>query len=190
MLARRGAAVVDADRLAHELMQPGHPLHQRVVERFGEVTDASGTIDRRRLGALVFADAGARRTLESLVHPALREEAERRFAAWAAGASGAPIAVFDAALLVETGMWSSFDRLLVVHCSRETQLARLAARGLDRQAAEARLASQLPTAAKLAVTDLRVATDVTLAETERQVEAVWLRLAGLYRRRHGGWPSR
>lgn len=191
MLAARGAVVVDADRLAHELMQPDRSLHAAIVERFGDgVLDARGRIDRPALASRVFADPAARRALEALVHPAVRAEAERRFATHAARSSGAPVAVFDAALLVETGAWAGFDRVIVVHCRRETQLARLAARdGLDRAAAEARLASQLPTPAKLAVTDDRVSTEGSLAETERQVEAIWQRLVQLYGRRYGSWPG-
>jgi len=124
-----GAFVVDADHLAHRLMRPGEPAFDEIVERFGRrIVDDRGEIDRQRLGRLVFGDAQARAALNGIMHPRVRAEAERQFAE-AAAAGRARVAVFDAALLVETGAFRDFDRLIVLRCARETQIERLIQRG-------------------------------------------------------------
>jgi len=172
-LRELGAVVIDADAVAHEVTAPGGAAHRAVVERFGpDVVAGDGRLDRTRLGALVFADPDARRALEAIVHPHVRAEAARRFDA--AAREGARVGVLDAALLVETGYWRELDRLVVVRCSIETQVRRLAERsGLDAAAARARIAAQAPLAAKLAVADWVVDTDVALDETRRRTAAVY-----------------
>ena len=176
MLAELGACVVDADRLAREVVAPGGAVHDAVVQRFGRsILAADGTIDRAALARVVFADAAARRDLEGLVHPAVRAEAERRFRR--AELDGCRVAVFDAALLVETGAYRDFDRLIVVRCSREQQLARLVERdGLSVAEAEARLAAQAPLEDKLALADVVVDTRGTIEATRRGTQQVWRRL--------------
>ena len=169
-LAEFGACVVDADHLAHEVMAPGGAAYDPVVERFGPaIVAADGHIDRTVLARLVFADAAARGQLEQLVHPVVRAEAERRFRE-----SRCRVAVFDAALLVETGAWRDFDRLIVVHCPRAEQRARLMARDdLSLEQAEARLAAQAPLAQKLAVADYVIDTTGPVEATRQRAAEVW-----------------
>lgn len=174
ILAEFGASVVDADLLAHELIDPGGAAHDAVVERFGSgILHPDGRIDRAALGRIVFADAEARAALNALVHPGVRAEAARRFEA-AAVERRSPVAVFDAALLVESGTWREFDRLVVVSCRRETQIRRLAARdGLDRAQAEARIDAQAPLEHKLALAHHVIDTEGPLEATRRQTAALW-----------------
>lgn len=177
MLAGHGAFVLDADALVHELMQPGTPLLEAVVARFGrELLDDAGRLDRPRLGRVVFHDREARRALEAIVHPALLSVVDRRFEQHACSGRS-PIAVLDAALLVETGLWRRFHRLIVARCSAELQRRRLAVRdGLPPGEVEARIAAQAPLAEKLALADYVVDTGGTLRETEQRVAGVWAAL--------------
>jgi dephospho-CoA kinase len=169
LLARAGAQVIDADGLAHGLMEPGGATHGPIVERFGrDLLDREGRIDRERLGRLVFADRKAREALNAIVHPLVRQEIERRI-----GLSPGPIVVVDAALLVETGSYRDFDRLIVVRCSPETQRRRLRERdGLTEAEARARLDAQADVDRKVAVADYVIDTDGTLEQTRQQTERV------------------
>ncbi len=186
MFAALGAYVVEADAIVHELLRAGHPVHAAVVERFGPgILDAAGHVDRRRLGSLVFSDADARGALEAIVHPAVLAEAQRRFADFSRRGEGF-LAMLEAALLVETGRYRDFDRLIVTRCSPETQLRRLRERGLSDAEARARLAAQAPLEAKLAVADYVVDTDASLELTARQVAAVYQALRRDWEGRRAG----
>lgn len=178
-LAAAGCVPLDLDRIAHEAIEPGGPAHAAVVEAFGTpIVGADGRVDRRRLGAIVFADAEARRRLEALVHPAVRAEEARRAAAHA-GRRGA-VVVSDAALLVETGLHLRFDRLVVVDCRPEQQLERLLARdGLGREAAEARLAAQLPGELKRRFAHDVIDSSASPEDTDRAADALAARLLAL-----------
>jgi len=178
-LAGAGCVPLDLDRIAHEVIEPGGPAHAGVVEAFGPtIVGADGRVDRRRLGAHVFADPAARRRLEALVHPAVRAEEARRAAAYA-GRPGA-VVVSDAALLVETGLHLRFDRLVVVDCRPEQQLDRLRARdGLDRRAAEARLAAQLPGVTKRRFAHEVIDSSGRPEDTDRAADALAARLKAL-----------
>lgn len=172
-LAALGCEVIDADLLAREAVAPGEPAWQRVVETFGpEVLLPDGTLDRRRLGALVFADPARRRALEAIVHPEVAARRQARLDALAArGFDG--LVVQDAALLVEVGGAASVDRLVVVYATREVQVERLMRRdGLDRAEAECRIAAQLPLAEKVRLAHYVVDNSGSLEETEAQVRAV------------------
>lgn len=173
MLSAHGAQVVDADRLVHEITSPGRTEFDRVVSHFGSgILDEDGKIDRIRLGQIVFADTAARSALEQILHPAVRAEAARRFED-AARELGLRIGVFDAALLVETGAYRDFHRLIVVRCSRETQIARLRERNdLSPEQAESRIAAQAPLERKLAVADYVIDTEGSLVETREQTSRV------------------
>jgi dephospho-CoA kinase len=185
-LSELGAYLVDADRIAHELLAPGGHGVEAVVGRFGtDVLDDDDGIDRERLGRLVFADPDARHALEPIVHPAVREEMDRLVEAYRQTEKGSPVAVVDAALLVETGRHRTLDRLIVVRCSREVQLARLEKRGLTREEAEARLDAQAPLAEKLAVADYVIDTETDLDETRAQTERVWERILADFETRYG-----
>jgi dephospho-CoA kinase len=161
---------IDADRLAREAVAPDSPGLKAVVARFGpDVLAGSGTLDRARLGALVFGDATARADLEAIIHP----EVYRRITAWQAqlvrsGYQGPAVA--DIPLLFETDRAGDFDVVVVVACDAARQRQRLMERdGLSEEAADARLASQWPIARKVQRADFVVMTDGTLADTDAQV---------------------
>jgi dephospho-CoA kinase len=189
-LSELGASVVDADRVAHDLLAPGGAAHDELLERFGrEILDSNGEIDRRRLGEIVFNDPEALADLNRIMHPKVRAEAERRFAGRRA-AGGGRIEVFDAALLVETGAYRNFDCLVVAWCDRETQVARLRARdGFGEREALLRIAAQTPLDEKRALADYVVDTSTTLDETRRQASEVYAALRLDLDRKSGGTPS-
>ena len=144
-----GLTVLDADQLAHELMEPGQAAYEDVVREFGqEVLAADGRIDRKKLGDIVFRDAEKRERLNAIVHPrviAAREEQLKQMEA--ENPNG--IAVIEAALLVESGYYKKLDRLIVCVCSPQDQIARLRARGLTEEEAKRRIKAQMPLEEKL-----------------------------------------
>jgi dephospho-CoA kinase len=175
LIAERGIPVVDADQLAREAVEPGQPALAEIASRWPAVIAADGRLDRRRLGAIVFADAVARRQLEAILHPRIAALADARAAELAA--RGHPLAFYEASLLVETGRHRDFDGLVVVKAAPETQIARVMARDrLARDEARARLAAQLPLERKLAVATAVIDNDGDLAATTAQVDRL---LAGL-----------
>jgi len=174
ILAEHGAFVIEADDVAHGLLEPGTPVYSAVVDRFGpEILDSSGRIVRSRLAARVFGDADTRGALNAIVHPSVRAEANRRIEAY--GPDGrSPIAVFDAALLVESGAYRDYHKLVVCRCSREAQVRRLIVRdNLTTDQVHARIAAQAPLRDKLRVADYVIDTEGTLRETRRQTDRVY-----------------
>jgi dephospho-CoA kinase len=166
-----GVPCLDADELAHGVMTAGTEATAAIAERFGDVLDPSGAVDRAKLGLVVFADASARRDLEALVHPAV-------YRAIAAGLRGfeligdAPLAVVDIPLLYETGRAAEFAKVIATYCQPDLQTQRLLARGLSRDSAAQRLAAQMPAEEKARRADYVVRTDGTFAETDSQVDNV------------------
>ena len=171
-LRRRGVPCLDADELAHGVTAAGTEATMAIATRFGpEILAADGSVDRARLGPIVFGDPSARRELEAIVHPAVyRAIAAGMRAFELVGERG--FAVADVPLLFETGAEKKFDRVIVTACAPETQLARLLARGLSEEAAGQRLAAQWPTAQKAARADFVVKTDGTFEDTDRQIEDI------------------
>jgi dephospho-CoA kinase len=171
-LAAAGFSTLDLDHIAHEVMAPGGAAYREVVEAFGPaILAADGSVDRRRLGDVVFADPKARARLDAIVHPRVREEEARR----AALGPDRPdeIVVTDAALLVEAGVHLRFDRLVVVHCSADQQVERLMRRdGIDEAAARARVAAQMPTDEKRGFAHFEVDASGSLAETDQGTDRV------------------
>lgn len=186
-----GAYVIDADRIAHRMLEPGGRAVEAVADRFGsDLLDDDGGIDRETLGRLVFADPDARRALEAIVHPAVREEMDRLVEIYRQSEVGSPVAIVDAALLVETGRHRMLDRLIVLRCGREAQLRRIAERGgLTREEAEARIDAQAPLAEKLAVADYVIDTETDLDETRRQATLVWRQILADFEARYGDSDS-
>ena len=182
-LAALGAYVVDADVLAREVVEPGTPGLAAVAAEFGaEVLRPDGSLDRDRLGAIVFADPAARARLNAIVHPLVGAATAERFAAAPADA----IVVHDVPLLVEVGLAAAYDVVLVVAATPETQGSRLVrARGMSADEARSRIAAQAPLADKLAVADFVITNDGSLDDLDRQVQAVWLALQDRLRT----WPS-
>lgn len=187
ILAELGALVLDADEIAHRAIDPDGAAHEQVLARFGRgLLDEQGRVDRSRLARQVFRDATARRELNAIVHPVVRAEIDRGIADLARR-SGPSIAVVDAALLVETGAYRDFHRLIVVRCDRATQLRRLVARdGASREDAEGRLEAQAPLEEKLAQADYVIDTETTLVQTRAQTQRVYANLLVDFQERFGG----
>jgi dephospho-CoA kinase len=178
ILRELGAPVVDADDLARRVVEPGRPAYDDIVSEFGPgVLAADGTLDRKRLADIVFADADKRKRLQQITHPRIAQMSQAETAAHAA--RGAPVVVYEAALLVENGIHRALDGLIVVSATPEEQLARAVARdGMTEDAARARIASQLPLADKLAVATHIIYNTGPVDDTRRQVEALWRELGG------------
>jgi dephospho-CoA kinase len=175
-IERLGVPTIDADQLAREAVAPGSEGRAAVAARFGTaVVGADGTIDRRALAAIVFADPGARRDLEAIIHPVVRRRIDKWFASL--DASAHPFAVADIPLLFETGREGEFDAVIVAACDPATQLRRVMERdGLSEADAMARISAQIPIADKVRRADHVVPTDGTFAETAARVRALVERL--------------
>ncbi|GIG39435.1 dephospho-CoA kinase [Cellulomonas phragmiteti] len=173
-----GAVVVDADVLARDAVAPGTAGLEDVVAEFGPgALDAAGGLDRAALGAIVFADAGARARLDAIVHPVVRRLAAEREAAAAALDAGA-VVVHDIPLLVETGQADGFHVVVVVHAPAVLRVERLVRlRGMSRPDAEARVAAQARDEERLAVADVVLDGTGSEADLLLQVDDLWARLA-------------
>jgi dephospho-CoA kinase len=169
-LTARGVVVVDADQVAREVVEKGSAGLAEIVGAFGEdMLNQEGELDRERLGARVFQNADARKTLNAITHPRIARLSAERIAA--ALQTSAPYVVYDAALLVETGAHRGLAALIVVATQPERQVERLLARdGLSLEAARARLAAQAPLEAKLAAADYIIRNDGSREELAAQVE--------------------
>jgi dephospho-CoA kinase len=172
LLVAHGATLVDADAIARRLSEPGGAAIAGIATEFGaDYIDASGALDRPRMRALAFSDPTARRRLEAILHPLIALETDRQ----ASVASG-PVTVFDVPLLVESRRWRArVDRVVVVDCTEETQLARVSARpGWTRETAAAVLAQQATRATRRACADAILFNDgLSLDELARHVSALW-----------------
>jgi dephospho-CoA kinase len=173
---RRGVACLDADLLAHGAMVAGGEAARAIADRFGpDVIAADGSVDRAKLGPIVFADAAARQALEAIIHPAVY----RAMTAAVRGlerAGDVPLVVVDVPLLYETGHDTDFDRVIVTACPPEIQISRLIERGLSDESARQRLAAQWPTDRKASRADFVISTEGTFEETAAQVDGVLERL--------------
>ena len=172
--------MLDADQVARRVVEPGTPGLGALVEAFGrEILTDDGALDRARLGALVFADETKRALLNSLLHPLIIAAQDEQLKRWEE-VDPQGIAVVDAALLVESGGYRRFDKLIVVHCSAEAQLERLMKRDkFSREEAERRIAAQMPQAEKIRYADYTIDTTGDHAETRRQTEEVYRALRAL-----------
>lgn len=175
LLERLGAAVVDADQLAREVVQPGQQALEAIAAAFGSgVLNQDGTLNRGALGQIVFADPQARRTLEAITHPAIKSLAREKLARLEQ--AGVETAFYVAPLLFEAGTAARFSEIWVVYLDRETQLKRLMARdGLDREQALARIASQMPMEEKKRLGQLVIDNAGSREELEAQVLRIWRR---------------
>ncbi len=164
-----GIPVVDADRIAREVVLPGTPAHAEIVRRFGgEILMPDGRIDRAKLGTVVFADPAKRALLESITHPAIAAGLAERLRDLEA--AGHPIAVVEAALIHEAGRRGTFEAVVAVTCPPELQEQRLMARdGIGREEARRRVASQLSSADKASRSDRVIDNSGTIERTREQV---------------------
>ena len=177
MLRAKGAAVVYADLLGHEVYRPGTAVWDEVVAAFGrEVLAADGEVDRRKLGSIVFADPEARRRLDAITHPPMRRLMAERLDELRR--QGARVAVLEAALLIEAGWVDLTDEVWLTLAPPAVAAQRLMARyGLSREEAEARIASQLSNAERLERANVVIDTDCSLPEVARRVDELWEGLA-------------
>jgi dephospho-CoA kinase len=173
MLRGRGAAIIDADALARQVVEPGQPALAELITRFGSgILDEEGRLDRKALGAIAFADPAARADLNRITHPRIAAASQAEIARLTA--AGAPVIIYEAALLVENQAYKWMDGLIVVTAPPEVQLARVQARDdLDVEGAQQRIASQLPVADKIKVATWVIDNGGELAATEKQVDQVW-----------------
>jgi dephospho-CoA kinase len=173
VLAELGCHVLDADATARDVVEPGTPGLKAVVEAFGaEILNPDGSLDRAKLGAIVFADEARRRQLNSILHPFIIGAQDKQLREWEKEDSGG-IAVVDAALMIESGSYRRFDKLVVVHCRPEVQLERLMSRdGLSREDAEQRIAAQMTQEEKKEYGDYLIDTSDGQEGAREQTEAV------------------
>jgi dephospho-CoA kinase len=170
LLAAHGAVIVDADRIAREVVEPGTPGLARIIEAFGDgVLEADGSLDRAALAAIVFADPDARRQLDGIVHPLVRARAREM----AAAAPPDAVVVHDVPLLVETGQASSYDLVLVVEADPATRVSRLVQRGLTAEDARARIEAQASDDQRRAVADVVLHNGGTPEQLAEQVDRFW-----------------
>jgi dephospho-CoA kinase len=173
-LADLGCHLLEADRLGHELLEPGGEAYDPVVRAFGAgILDEAARIDRRALAAEVFASPERLALLNSFIHPPV-QRCEEEWMARVAAADPHGIAVVEAAILIETGSYKRFDKLIVVTCDEEQQVQRSMKRdGVSRHEVLARLSRQMPLAAKRPFADFVIDTSGTKEETLRQAHAVY-----------------
>lgn len=180
LLKGLGCHVTDADEVARRVVEPGTEGLRAVVEAFGEaVLREDGTLDRARLGAVVFGDEEKRLRLNAILHPLIHAEQDAQLRRWES-ADPRGVGVVDAALLIESGGYKRFDKVVVIYCRPEAQLERLMLRNqLSREEAERRINSQMPQEEKLRYADFAIDTSGDFEDTRRQTEEVYRRLKAL-----------
>jgi dephospho-CoA kinase len=177
MLRELGAEVVDADEASHAAYEPGTPGFAAVIREFGDSYVKDGRIDRRRLGELVFKDADARRRLNEIVHPLVREWMAAR--TLEAVGRGAEVVVQDVPLIFENGLERLFSRVILVYVPEDLQVERLVhGRGFTPERAREVIAVQMPIEEKRRLTQNVIDNSGTIEETRAQVVELWARLAG------------
>jgi len=178
MLRELGFLVMEADPIAHKLLDPGQAAHDEVLREFGEdLADANGRIDRAKLAAIVFAAPAKLTRLNGIIHPRVEDIVLQQFSDWQK--AGVPDAAFvEAALLVEAGFDKKLDGLVVVYCKPKQQLARLLERGMSEVDAKRRIAAQMPIEEKLLHATDRIDSSGTLEETLAQVKALAVKVRG------------
>jgi dephospho-CoA kinase len=180
VLAELGCHVLDADQTAREVVATGTPGLRAIAETFGnEMLRPDGTLDRARLGAVVFADEKLRGLLNSILHPYIIAAQDEQLRRWEEQDPDG-ISIIDAALMIESGGYRRFDKLIVVHCRPEVQLERLMARNnLTREEAERRIAAQMPQEEKKRYADYLIDSSGGFASARRETEEVYRALRSL-----------
>ena len=178
MLGRAGFAVVDADQIARDIMEPGSPVLDEVAAEFGaDLIGADGALNRGELARRAFATTEDTKRLNSITHPAIRAESERRFAA--AEAAGEQAVIYDMPLLVDLGLHKDMDLTVVVDVDKDERIRRLVAkRGLDESDARARMAQQIDDEARLATADVVIDNNGPLDALDQQVAALVEKIKG------------
>ncbi|HEY7181752.1 MAG TPA: dephospho-CoA kinase [Blastocatellia bacterium] len=180
VLSELGCEVIDADAVAHRAIEQGRPAYFDIIDHFGrDILNEDGSINRAALGAVIFTDKNARERLNEIVHPRVYE-AQTEWFEEVARRDPEAIAVVDAALMIETGSYRRFDKIIVVHCDPELQLRRLIERsGFTREQAQARISAQTPSEEKLKYADYSIDTSNGFEDTRRQVEKAYEQLRAL-----------
>jgi dephospho-CoA kinase len=174
----QGVATLDADEIVHDLLGPDTEVTRAVADTFGDVLAPDGSVDRKALGAIVFSDEAARRKLNAIVHPGVWRAIDAFFKR--AEESGEPLAVVDAALMIETGSHERYDVMVIVACSEDVQLERLMARdGLSTSEAHRRISSQMPIAEKRSYGDFVIDTSGSFHRTIDRADQVLAELRAL-----------
>jgi dephospho-CoA kinase len=174
ILRGRGIPVIDTDDIAREIVEPGQPALAEIKDAFGDgILDADGSLNRRKLAALVFSDAPARARLESILHPRIAREWETRLSEWRK--QGRAVAAVVIPLLFETGADKSFDSVICLACSESTQKARLAARGWSPDEISQRINAQMSVAEKVSRASHVVWTEGEVGMIARQLDRIFVR---------------
>ncbi len=169
-LAARGAAVIDTDRVAREMLAPGSPGARAVLDHFGDgVRRPDGSIDRQALAAIVFADPGQRAALEAITHPLVHQEVRRRVAGFGDTVIVVEIPLLDAARRHQYG----FDIVVLVEAGADVALRRAVGRGMSEADARARMTAQPTAAQRRQVADRTLANNGSRADLEAAVDALW-----------------
>ena len=168
-----GAKVISADELVHRMLEPGSEVWKRVRQEFGDaIVRADGSIDRAKLGELVFRDTGKRMRLEAIIHPPVLDSLQKEADLFRRCEKG--VLILEIPLLIEAGALCMVDKVLVVTAEQESQISRLEKRyGMRRVEAIRRIASQLPLVEKVKYADWVISTEGTLDSTKKEVERVW-----------------
>lgn len=174
MLEKRGAIIIDADVIAREVVEPGKTALKQLVQHFGsEVLLPDGTLNRKKLGSIVFSDENKREELNSILHPAIRAEMFSRMEHYEQ-AQPDKLVVVDVPLLYESGLSPMFEKVMVVYVPSEVQLERLMNRdGLNRLEAENRIRAQMPIEEKKRLADIVIDNSGSQEKTEAQIEQFW-----------------
>ena len=179
-----GASAIDADEIAHQVIEPGKPAHDEILAAFGSgILAENGRIDRKKLGNIVFSEPALREKLNQIVHPRVFEEEQRQREALEARADQlpSPILVVDAALMIETGSYRRYCAIIVTYCQPAIQIQRLMARGqISEQQAVERIESQMPILEKIRYADYTIENSGKLSDTLDQVKQVFAKLLNLY----------
>ena len=180
VLGDLGCRTIDADAIAREVVAPGSPGLVSVVAAFGgTILTAEGTLDRKKLGEVVFSDEFRLKQLNSILHPLIIARQDELLRKWELEEPGG-VAVVDAALMIESGGFRRFDKIIVVHCRPEVQLQRVMDRdGLSREAAEKKISSQMSQEEKLKFADYRIDTSAGFEDTRRQTEELYKQLQSI-----------
>ncbi len=184
VLAELGCRVLDADEIAREVVTPGLPALREVIGAFGaEILQSDGTLDRSKLGALVFADPNKRVSLNSILHPYIIAQQDQQLRKWEIEEPNG-IAVVDAALMIESGGYKRFDKLIVVHCRHEVQVQRVMGRNnLSREEAEKRIGAQMSQAEKKKFADYLIDTSDGFEAARTRTSEVYAMLLTELRRK-------
>lgn len=180
MFAELGCLIIDADQVARQLVEPEQPAWRRIVRIFGkEILNKDKSLDRKKLAAIIFADAGKRKLLNSILHPFILKE-EERLVKEAAKQGNQKIAIVSAALMIEAGTYKRFQKIIVVACSKETQIERIMKReNISRKEALQRWSAQLSSKEKKKYANYVINTSGPFPKTRKQVVQVYEKLRRL-----------